>query len=478
MPQSSPTPLHSQHATATSTSGSSSASGSGRRSTRGSQWARPVFDSSSPMGVAPIAATPADPPGSEDSASHGHTLAHFSLASPNAVTNHSVTDQSSLGSYTVGHSIPPQPRYMNSPYFAMHGSVDPSGSLLQLDSLTQTIRSHSAAHPNNIQHSHTDEYTLDGDEREQLIHDQSASDGVSSSGGGSDGSEVSPSTLPHTHSNHHSTPHSTHHSPHFHSHSHPSPPPVRSSYFFTPALDAVSSAASSLSSVINMTQHNTNTNTPTSSSSVLSVLSHKSSSSDQVASPAVLSANSFSKGMKRSSLSADDELGARKKDDSLHEETHTDDEISTAGTETGVALGEGGVLTVGPAGTPRADRSFLLRQFNKFHPSAQSHTAQHAVQNPSQHTVQVRGKRAMSSGTGGALYLPTGQLSVTSGVCGCDRYRHSLNRRWKHIPLDIREKLLFILSSLMGTAFFFVLFECCQYTPLTQTNVCLTHTRI
>lgn len=75
--------------------------------------------------------------------------------------------------------------------------------------------------------------------------------------------------------------------------------------------------------------------------------------------------------------------------------------------------------------------------------------------------LQARVKRALHIapapvGSGGSL---TGGGLPASSPSSFDRLKLHSIRRWKEVPLAVREKLLFVLSSLLGTTFFFILFE-------------------
>ena len=103
------------------------------------------------------------------------------------------------------------------------------------------------------------------------------------------------------------------------------------------------------------------------------------------------------------------------------------------------------------------------------------------------HHVQVRVKRAMSTTGVGGVASASGLGSVGGGVgigigvgsmtsTPFDRLKHSTIRRWKEISPGLREKLLFLLSSLLGTGFFFILFE--AFFRVTSYNLTLHQEQI
>ena len=158
-----------------------------------------------------------------------------------------------------------------------------------------------------------------------------------------------------------------------------------------------------------------------------------------------------------------DLAGARKKDDSLQQTGHGAQHLQSnlplhlqqgvlhvnlsRGSMGGMGLGMGGI----GVGHSPLDRSFYTRQLQKLK----------AVS----HQVQARVKRAMSVGAsshGGALLLggsSSGLGNLAATPSAYDRVKHLSVRRWKEISVGAREKLLFFASSLLGSLFFFVLFE-------------------
>jgi len=129
----------------------------------------------------------------------------------------------------------------------------------------------------------------------------------------------------------------------------------------------------------------------------------------------------------------------------------------------GMGMGSGGG---GSIQSKSSQVTFYARQLNKLKAVGQS--------------VHVRVKRAMSaveSGMAGAVGVGSGaggtvasssssaatplssSSNTCSNICFIDRLRTSSIRRWKEFDAGLREKLLFLLSSLLGTCFFFVLFE-------------------
>jgi len=195
---------------------------------------------------------------------------------------------------------------------------------------------------------------------------------------------------------------------------------AQSRYFFSPALAAVSSAASSLSSAI-LPQHSTLPLSSTAEQPLSSLGSARNTG-----------------GVKR----VPDIAGAHKKDDSLH--------VRDSDLTGGLQLQAGppnGIDISGSASKARGERNLYRHSFNKLTVESQS--------------MLVRVKRAMSTsagggggGSGGALYS-----SSSSASWSVASVKQSLVRRWKDLPLGVREKVLFAVSSILGSGFFFLLFE-------------------
>jgi hypothetical protein len=205
------------------------------------------------------------------------------------------------------------------------------------------------------------------------------------------------------------------------------PMPVAASqprFFFSPALAAVSSAASSISSAI-LPQHSP---LPSASDPQLGLSSARNASGH----------------VKR--LTPSDIAGAHKKDDSLQ---------TVHGSLSPSSMQQSNSAVNASASKTRGDRSLYRQSLTKLTVESQS--------------VLVRVKRAMStsSGTssvsGGVLYSSSGSAGgggTTAGGFSTASLKQSLIRRWKDLPLDLREKLLFAFASLIGTGLFMILFEC------------------
>jgi hypothetical protein len=103
---------------------------------------------------------------------------------------------------------------------------------------------------------------------------------------------------------------------------------------------------------------------------------------------------------------------------------------------------ESGVVNINLQGTlkNKAPNTFVTRSLSKLK----------AVTN----IVQVRVKRAMSVAPSGSILA--GSSTTPSAY---DRMKQNSIRKWKDVPAGVREKILFVVSSLLGTAFFFILFE-------------------